>query len=372
MSLTQTPEDKEGVPMKLNFGRRIVLFMHWLMSLAVCAMTVALILWPECREVAAAVLDDLPVLIYAIAMLVVYLLFSVGSISIIWSGRKRGGDNSFIVVDSSETGRTRIAVVAVEQMIRQALRGVDGIAQMSASIINGEDSISIDVDVAIVNGTHVPTVTMNIQRAIRSYIELNCGVAVRGVSVSVHSLTEPEEPGKRGRRKKTAVEYSEPQRVEPVHVPGHTEPTPVAKLPSMDPTEVEEEDAEEPDDVVEEFGAVEEETVVEEPAAEPEQKAEEPVIESAPAAEPQKAGFFRRFFGKRGEAQAKDAQSEAPAEEEQQDEQSVVAVEPEEEPAQEIEEEVFYAVDEDEAESYEEDGEESEDKAIEDAEPEDE
>ena len=40
----------------------------------------------------------------------------------------------------------------------------------------------------ISSGAHIPTVTANIQRAIRSYIELNCGVAVRAVSVSVHAV----------------------------------------------------------------------------------------------------------------------------------------------------------------------------------------
>ena len=104
--------------MKLNFGRRLVLFVHWLMSLAACALAVALIVWPDCRETAANLLGDMTVMIYAIAVLAVYLLFSVGTVCIALGGRNKGGDHGFIIVDSSETGRTRIAVVAVEQMIR--------------------------------------------------------------------------------------------------------------------------------------------------------------------------------------------------------------------------------------------------------------
>ena len=88
-----------------------------------------------------------------------------------------------------------IAVGAVEQMIRQAVRGVPGIVEMKASIVDSDNSITIHADIGILNGTHVPTVTASIQRAIRGYIEQNCGVAVRGVSVSVHSLAEAEEAG---------------------------------------------------------------------------------------------------------------------------------------------------------------------------------
>ena len=272
--------------MKLNFGRRMVLFVHWLLSLAACAMAVALIIWPECRQMATSFADNLTVLIYAIAVLVVYLLFSVGAVSIIWSGRKNSGDHGFIVVDSSETGRTRIAVVAVEQMIRQAVRGVDGIAQMKAAITNGEDSISIDVDVTILNGVHVPTVTMNIQRAIRSYIELNCGVAVRGVSVSVHSLTEAEQPGRRGRRKSAAVSVEPVTRYEaPANVQIPEAPAPTAIEPEQ-PAWSEPEPVSAP---------------AEEPVAEQQTEA---APEEAPA--PKKKGFFKGLFGKRGAATAEE------------------------------------------------------------------
>lgn len=191
--------------MKLNFGKRLVLFMHWLLSLVACALVV---LW--C--IAAQIVEDIPeilgrligagaVQIAGIALLVIYALLAVLSVAFIFARDKKRGDRGFITVDSSEAGRTRIAISAVEQMIRQAVRCVDGIADMKANIINNEDTISINTSVAIVSGAHVPTVTMNIQRAIRSYIELNCGVGVREVSVSVHSLESTDENGKSSRRK---------------------------------------------------------------------------------------------------------------------------------------------------------------------------
>ena len=306
--------------MKLNFGKRLVLFVHWLMSLTFCALAVAMIIWPQCMDTTRRLLDGTAKIAYAIALLVVYLLFAVGTAAIIFDKMKQDRDHDFIVVDSSETGRTRIAVVAVEQMIRQAVRGVNGIAEMKAAIRNDTDSISIDVDAAILNGTHVPTVTMNIQRAIRSYIELNCGVTVRGVSVSVHALTDAEPTGRRNRRRaavnvEPVAAYSAPAAVEPERREiAAEEPAEVAVAPE-DPVVTEPEPAAEAEPIDETDGptavypapkksffkglfgkhnapkAEEEpapEAVAEEPVAEPaaEESAPAEAEEAAPAEEP--------------------------------------------------------------------------------------
>lgn len=299
--------------MKLNFGRRLVLFIHWLLSLALCALGVALFVWPECRAVAARMLDDMTTFIYAIAVLVVYLLFAAGSIGIIFGGR-HGNERNFIIVDSSETGRTRIAVGAVDQMIRQAVRSVAGVSEMRSTIHNNEDSVAITVDAAILNGTHVPTVSGNIQRAIRGYIEQNCGVAVRGVNVNVHALADEQQPeSRRGRKKKTevvnntiptTVENEPPRAVEP------------ERAPSLEPIA---EPVVEPDvQMTRETYVVPEPEPAVEAAAEPEEAAPVAADEpEAPAAEPaqqeaqeeKKPGFFARIFGKR--AKKEEAQESA-------------------------------------------------------------
>lgn len=190
--------------MKLNFGKKLLLFAHWLFSLAACALAVILCVWPER---AAGFFSSMHALmgktesdVLGIALLVVYLLLSAGVVLLIFSDARNRGERGFITVDSSDAGRTRIAIGAVAQMIRQATRGVEGIAEMKTRIESGQDAINISADVTIQAGAHVPTVTMNIQRAIRSYIELNCGVAVREVCVNVHALEAGAESGRRGRR----------------------------------------------------------------------------------------------------------------------------------------------------------------------------
>ena len=221
--------------MKLNFGKRLVLFLHWLLSLIVCALVV---LWCIAPQIATDIPEMVNRLIGAgvaeiasIALLVIYVLLAVATVAFIFARDKKRGERGFITVDSSEAGRTRIAISAVEQMIRQAVRCVDGIADMKANIVNNEDTISINTSVAIVSGAHVPTVTMNIQRAIRSYIELNCGVGVREVSVSVHSLESADENGKSSRRKGSIGNVPVSPVYQPVEMPGQ-EVVPVEEKPA--------------------------------------------------------------------------------------------------------------------------------------------
>ena len=199
--------------MKLNFGRKLILFVHWLLSLVACAMALVFCVWPDTIyrgfEAAYAAIGKGSTDIIGIVVLAIYAIFAVASVIIILSRDGKRGERGFITVDSSEAGKTRIAVSAVEQMIRQAVRGVDGISEMKSGIVNCEDAISINTSVTIINGAHVPTVTMNIQRAIRSYIELNCGVAVREVSVSVNAL-DSGDVTKHSRSRRSAVEPATP------------------------------------------------------------------------------------------------------------------------------------------------------------------
>lgn len=187
--------------MKLNFFKRFVLFLYWLMSLAAGALAVMFCIWPDTVymlfEKAYALITKARMDLIGMVLVCIYAILTVATVVIIFSGKNRKKDRGFITVDSSETGKTRIAVSAVEQMIRQAVRGIDGIYEMKSGITNYDDAISISSDVTLLDGVHVPTVTMNIQRSIRSYIELNCGVAVRGVSVSVKSVVNPEGKSKR-------------------------------------------------------------------------------------------------------------------------------------------------------------------------------
>lgn len=185
--------------MKLNLGRRIVLFIHWLASLVLLAN----IIFPDYVAWGLSYFEWVPadyMQIATIALLVIYLLASLFVLCMVFRRGSKRADRGFITVDAADTGKVRIAISAIEQMVKQAAYTVDGISDMKISINNSDDAIEIHVNVVMINGSHVPTVTLNMQRAIRQYVEMNCGVAVRSVSVSIQSVTASAESGKRGKR----------------------------------------------------------------------------------------------------------------------------------------------------------------------------
>ena len=191
--------------MKMSMGKRLVLFVHWLLSVIAFLAVVFYCIWPDtltkCIDFVNTTLGALGAEIAGIVLLAVYVIFAALSVAFILCGKQKDDDSGFITVLSDDTGKTRIAVGAIEQMIRIAVRGIAGIADLKANIANETDAIGISVNVVVLSGVHIPTVTSNIQRTISNYIELNCGVSVREVSVSVSSLETPEEANKRGRKK---------------------------------------------------------------------------------------------------------------------------------------------------------------------------
>ena len=190
--------------MKLNAGKRVLMFFHWLFSLLICAaFTVYLVkpdfitgIYEKCLSMVGGTKN---MQIIGGAFLAIYLILVVCQLCLIFRRRRRE-DRGFITVDSSETGRVRIAISAIEQMVRQSVHSIDGIAEMKIFIDNVDDAIAIGVTASIVNGSHVPTITMNMQRAIRQFVEMNCGVAVRTVSISINSVTNSADTPRRKRR----------------------------------------------------------------------------------------------------------------------------------------------------------------------------
>ena len=220
--------------MKLNFGKRLLLFLHWLLSVLICVLFVLTVMVPGFMQGVANVVNGALgaglAEIVTIALLAVYALISVFSLVTIFSRDKKRGERGLITVDASDSGKTRVSIAAVEQMIRQAVRGVDGIAEMKCGIVNEEDAISVNINVTLLTGAHVPTVTMNMQRAIRGYIELNCGVAVREICVNVNSVESSGE-GKRASKKNLTAAAP----VMPVEMPVEEVP---AEVPAAEAEEI--------------------------------------------------------------------------------------------------------------------------------------
>lgn len=186
--------------MKLSLGSRILMFAHWLLSLVICVAFTAYLIVPDFVTRLYAGMESsagrTAMRIIGVALLVIYAALVVG-VAILIFRRKHHADKGFITVDSSDSGKVRIAVSAIEQLVRQSVDNIDGITNMQIDIENQDDAIGIVVNASIVSGSHVPTITMNMQRSIRQFVEMNCGVAVRTVSISINAVSNAPDASRR-------------------------------------------------------------------------------------------------------------------------------------------------------------------------------
>jgi len=236
--------------MKIGFGKRVLMFLHWLFSLLICIVLVLAIFFPYILDMVKTpivnLLGDYKQVgtIAAGAVLgVIYLALCICQASIIFTRRPPRSERGFITVDSSDNSRIRIAISAIEQMVRQSVNSIDGISDMKIAIDSADDAIEIKVNAGILAGRHVPTITMNMQQAIRKFVEMNCGVAVRSVSVNINSVVTSDANGRKKLRGKAAKQEESiipvvPMAYETTSAPVITET--VNEAPAVDDAEVSE------------------------------------------------------------------------------------------------------------------------------------
>lgn len=236
----------KGLNMKLNAGKRILMFFHWLLSLIICAAFAVYIIKPDWAMQVynrlAEPFSATQMTIIGIAALAIYVILSVVQGCIIFHRGKRS-ERGFITVDSSDSGRVRIAVSAIEQMVRQSVTSIDGITDMRIGIDSQDDAIAIRIAAVLQSGCHVPTITVNMQRSIRQFVEMNCGVAVRSVSISINAVSAAGEGGRRRGRRRDEIKpvetpapsYAPDIPAEPVTLVEE----PVPSIPEPEPLEAE-------------------------------------------------------------------------------------------------------------------------------------
>ena len=91
-------------------------------------------------------------------------------------------------VQESTEGSVRVSVRAMETLARRAIEQTDGVLDSKLRIINHEDSVRVETDIAIGIETHVPVVTAMLQRNIKGIVEEFSGIAVREVVVLVTEI----------------------------------------------------------------------------------------------------------------------------------------------------------------------------------------
>ena len=163
-------------------------------------------------------------------------------------------DKGSVSVQNTENGAVRISVQAMDTLVKQAIGEADGVEDIRTSIVNHEDSISVNIDMTLRSDVHIPNVTMLMQRSIKNFIEEFSGIAVRDVTVMVSRIVEVAPPAQLD-----TIEAEPPKAVEAPRddealanpaASGEEAPLEAAYEPDIEPDEPEPEPLDSPDAVV--------------------------------------------------------------------------------------------------------------------------
>lgn len=265
--------------MKLNIGNKILMLLHWLCSLMICVAFALCLIVPGLQSNlisrAEGSMGAVGSKIAGAVLLALYLALSVATFLLLIR-RRRHIERGFISVASDDKGHVRIAVSAVEQMVRQSVRSIDGITDMKVNIEGADDAIIIGVVATIASGAHVPTITTNMKRAITQFVEVNCGVAVQSVDVTINAVSGKGDASRRrllGRGKPPAeapaYEPSTPAVNDPIETElSEADEAPAASTWQKAPTQ-EAAEAEAPDSQADETAPAEEAPRAQAPAFDP-------------------------------------------------------------------------------------------------------
>lgn len=164
-----------------------------LFALAVCAFAAVLVagVWNRnARLLAEALLpfdkSGLPLILcigaYAVcALWAVYVVF-------IHVKMDRSRHSGFVSVQNSESGEVLISVPALHSLASRAVANIDGVSCKDVRVIEHADSISLKLRMTIQSDHNIPSATAEMQRAIRTHIEMHSGIAVRDVKVIVTDI----------------------------------------------------------------------------------------------------------------------------------------------------------------------------------------
>ncbi len=99
-------------------------------------------------------------------------------------GRLRYKKNEFIV-QQTENGEIRIAVRAIENLVRKCTDMHEEIEVSGLRISNHRDGVAVDLKASLPNNISIPLAVESLQKQIKQYITVSTGVSVREVRVAI-------------------------------------------------------------------------------------------------------------------------------------------------------------------------------------------
>lgn len=118
------------------------------------------------------------------------VFFAVSVRLIFFAFARRGGGHA--VVHETALGDVRISLSAVENLVRRVARGIKGVRDVKAEVVQEQGSLVAEIRGTLSPDVSIPDVSAEIQSAVRSQVQRVVGVEVTEVRIRVENLaTEP-------------------------------------------------------------------------------------------------------------------------------------------------------------------------------------
>ena len=91
------------------------------------------------------------------------------------------------VVQQTDNGELRIAIKAIENLVKKCVDMHEEMTLSSMVIQNARDGVTVDLRISLANNISIPLAVASLQKQIRQYLAVSSGIEVREVRVSVET-----------------------------------------------------------------------------------------------------------------------------------------------------------------------------------------
>lgn len=98
--------------------------------------------------------------------------------------------NSKAIIKATNMGEVRVSFHAIEGLALKAVNQINGIRDTKLSVSMENEHIIIDIKTLIMADINIPQTTVDIQNAVKDYVEKYTGINVKEIKVNISNIWE--------------------------------------------------------------------------------------------------------------------------------------------------------------------------------------
>lgn len=175
--------------MKTGFWDRILIYLYLLITLIVTAVIMLRAFGLDLIQLFIDGLDaNMPGIFWRIIFIGICVMIGLLGVYAVSAITPRRRKHDFVTLNSDDGGKVMVSLPAIREMAGQSIRNIKGLEAVVIDVTEASDSIRVNVNMDVESGVHVPSVTADMKRSIKTNIERSCGVDVSSVNVEVRRV----------------------------------------------------------------------------------------------------------------------------------------------------------------------------------------